>query len=140
MKRRILLVDDNESFRKPLGEAFRRAGYEVAEAAEGRAALRLYGQGAFDLVVTDLIMPGMEGIETILALRRLQPRVQIIAMSGGGMVESRVPLGVAQQLGAMKTLAKPFAMGEILATVAGMLGLPSACAAPARCEDRSAVA
>ena len=118
---RILLVDDNESFLIPLGKALRRAGYEVETAPEGTIALRLFHQSPFDLVITDLIMPGKEGISTIIELRRLQPGIKIIAISGGGLLDSGIPLGFAQQLGALKTLAKPFTISEILQAISHSL-------------------
>ena len=128
--KRILLIEDDEAFRKPLAEALRRAGHEVELAGEGRAALRLFKQTTFDLVVTDLFMPEMEGVETILALHRMQPGLPIIAMSGGGMVESQIPLNVAHKIGAVKTLTKPFRISELLGTIAEQF---PAAAAPTSC-------
>ena len=119
--KRILLVDDNESFRKPLGEVLRKSGYEVQTAAEGAAALRLFRQQPFDLVVTDLVMPGMEGIETIIEIRRIAPRAKIIAMSGGGRISPEDYLEMARHLGAARTLAKPFTAREFLESIAGVL-------------------
>ena len=119
--KRILLVDDNETFRRLLGETLQLAGYEVQTAGEGGAALKLYRKQPFDLVVTDLIMPGKEGLETIIELHRLQPALKIIAISGGGRVGPEDYLTLAERLGASKTLAKPFTAEEILEAVACLL-------------------
>jgi CheY-like chemotaxis protein len=119
--KRILLIDDNEAFRRPMGEILQRAGYEVESAPEGRAALNLYRRQAFDLVITDLIMPGMEGVETILALRQLAPALKIIAVSGGGRLDAQDYLPIAEHLGANKTLAKPFSAHALLDTVSCLL-------------------
>ena len=122
--KRILLVDDNESFRRPLGEALRRAGYEIQGAGDGSAALVLYQQQPFDLVITDLIMPEKEGLETIIELHRLKPELKIIAMSGGGRMNPEDYLPMARQLGAAATLAKPFTAEEILEVVDCLLDEP----------------
>lgn len=93
--------------------ALTQIGHEITEAAEGEQALKLYKPGQFDVVVTDLIMPGKEGIETIIALRKLDPEVRIIAMSGGGRATSFDYLKIARQVGAKKLLVKPFLRDEI---------------------------
>ncbi len=120
--KRILLVDDNEAFRKPLSEALELAGYKVQEARDGVVAMRLYAQELFDLVVTDLIMPGKEGLETIMEIRRLRPQQKIIAISGGGRMDPTDYLTMAKYLGAAETLTKPFGATEILEAVARVLG------------------
>ncbi len=119
--KRILLIDDNEAFRRPLAEVLKRAGYEVHTAPEGATALKLFRQQPFDLVITDLIMPGMEGVETILELRRLAPAVKLIAMSGGGRLGPQDYLPIAKRLGANETLVKPFQAPVILGLVASLL-------------------
>lgn len=114
---RILLIDDETLFREMLRAALEGMGHEVVEAANGRIALGLYVPGHFDLVITDLIMPEKEGIETIIELRKLNPKVKIIAMSGGGRVTSVDYLQIARQIGAKKILAKPFLYEEIKAVI-----------------------
>jgi len=81
---RILLIDDDAPVRRTLRKMLERQGYEVEEAPDGKAGLTLYQENPADLIITDLIMPEMEGIETIMELRRRFPDVKIIAMSGGG--------------------------------------------------------
>ena len=118
---RILIVDDDEVLRRMLCQVLVQAGYEVLAAVDGAAALELYRQQPVDLVITDLIMPHKEGIETILELRRLKPDQKILVMSGGGRIAPAVYLALARPLGAAMALAKPFASEEFLEAVAGLL-------------------
>lgn len=105
---RILLVDDDESFRSMLGITLRQMGHEVLEADNGDEGLRLAAAEPPDLVFLDMIMPEKEGLETITALRRRQPDVKIIAMSGGSRDGKVDYLKVAKRMGAVHTLTKPF--------------------------------
>jgi CheY-like chemotaxis protein len=119
---RILLVDDDEDFRRMLCKVLEKAGHEVRDAANGKAALELYRQEPGDLIITDLVMPVKEGLESIREFRRLNPSVKIIAISGGGRMDPRLNLVIAQHFGARQTLAKPFSNQEILDAVALVLG------------------
>jgi CheY-like chemotaxis protein len=115
---RILVVDDEAGVRSFLRKALEDGGYEVIEAADGKQALQQAAVGHVDLVVTDLVMPEQEGIETIQALREDGPGIRIIAMSGafGGQF-----LKAAQVLGADAVLAKPVSTELLLAKVAEVL-------------------
>ncbi len=84
MRARILLIDDDDSFRKLVRIMPTTAGYEVQEAANGKTCLDYYRQQPSDVVITDILMSDGEGLETIRALKRLDPDVKIIAMSAGG--------------------------------------------------------
>jgi DNA-binding response OmpR family regulator len=118
----ILLVDDDAPFVKMQRDFLRHAGHTVSTAGNGKEAMDLVAVNDFDLVITDLIMPEKEGIETILELRRKAPKIKIIAMSGGGgWIDIRDSLTMAQQLGASLTLAKPFSGEELTAAVAQVL-------------------
>jgi CheY-like chemotaxis protein len=75
-------VEDDEPLRSVLRQILERTGHEVAEAADGRAAMEIQRQKGADLVITDIIMPEVDGIETIMVLRREFPSVKIIAISG----------------------------------------------------------
>ena len=119
---RILLVDDDANLLLTHGEMLRRAGHQVVTATNGNEALRLAEQSAFDLMITDIIMPDKEGIETILTLRERTPTMKIIAMSGGGQVNANSYLTLAQRLGADHTLAKPFPASALLTAVNLVLG------------------
>lgn len=114
---RILLVDDNDQLRRLLARVLDRAGYRVIEARHGGEALAHQRREPADLVITDLIMPEKEGIETILELRQVNPQTRIIAMSGGGRVNATDYLTLAAALGASRTMAKPFSEEELLTAV-----------------------
>ena len=119
---RILLVDDDESFRKMLHTTLERAGYDVVDARDGNQALQSFRAQPPDLVLTDLIMPDKEGLETIMELRAVQPDLKIIAMSGGGRNCPGDYLKVAAQMGAARVMAKPFSSRELLEAVELVLG------------------
>ncbi|MDY6987587.1 MAG: response regulator [Thermodesulfobacteriota bacterium] len=114
---RILVIDDDIGIRAMLRRLLEGAGYDVAEASDGRQGIRLYRQDPADLVITDLIMPEKEGLETIRELRRDFPHVKILAISGGGRVSPDEYLHMAKSFGAKRTLAKPFDPKELLEVV-----------------------
>ena len=127
---RILLVDDDAAVRQTLLTGLRAAGHDVVDVADGLKALAAMKQGAFDLVVTDIVMPNADGIETILKLRRLQPDLPLIAMSGGGRAGDGEYLGIATKFGAVATLAKPFSPRRLVELVASVLAGARAAARP----------
>ncbi|HVO14548.1 MAG TPA: response regulator [Alphaproteobacteria bacterium] len=86
-------------------------------AEDGEKGVAMFGGSTFDLVVTDIIMPEKEGIETIIELRQRDPKVKIIAISGGGRTSNQIFLDVAKKFGAVDVLAKPFTPKQLLATV-----------------------
>jgi DNA-binding response OmpR family regulator len=114
---KILLVDDDEFVRRPVQMNLQRAGHAVDEASNGRDAVTAYREKRYDIVVTDLIMPEQEGLETIMQLRRHDAEVRVIAISGGGRVNATNYLALAKSLGARRTLAKPFTTEELLAAI-----------------------
>lgn len=118
----ILLIDDDELFRKMLRDTLKELGYTVTEARDGKEGLALHKLKPADLVITDLIMPGQEGLETIRELRRLQPELKIIAISGGGRVSPKEYLPIARQLGANRIFAKPIANEELKQALLDLLG------------------
>ena len=118
---RILLVDDDEVLRRILSRALNRAGYEVAEAENGQVALERMFERPADLLVTDIIMPVMEGVETIRALRARHPSLRVIAISGGGHNPADWYLKIARSFGARKLLFKPFGPEELLEAVRDLL-------------------
>jgi CheY-like chemotaxis protein len=119
----ILLIDDEEPVRLALSALLRVTGHEVIAAANGEEGLELFQRQAFDLVVTDLIMPKKDGRETIAALRRLRPGLKIIAMYGGGRLRGSSSPVTAESLGADRLLAKPLTLAELQAAVADVLKL-----------------
>jgi CheY-like chemotaxis protein len=128
---RILIVDDEPDILAILDRMLRKMGHETVLAGNGKEAVRRLDEAAFDLVITDLIMPESEGIETIAAVRKRWPAVKIIAMSGGGR-QSPVPyLAVAATLGADATLAKPFDRAGLTDAVNRVLGPDGPTSSPA---------
>ena len=81
---RILIIDDEDDLRATLRQMLEQDGHEVSEAANGAHGLELYEKDSPDLIITDVIMPKKEGVETIIALHRSAPNLPIIAISGGG--------------------------------------------------------
>jgi DNA-binding response OmpR family regulator len=117
---RILLIDDDNALREVLAMALTEAGHVVTQARDGKEGVDLFRMEPAELIITDLIMPGREGIETIMMLRREQPELPVIAISGG-MTNSAFYLKLAAGLGARRTLAKPFAIAELVGAVAEVL-------------------
>ncbi len=119
---RILIIDDEEALRKSLMAIIKKAGYEVMEAPDGREGIILQKERAFDLILTDIIMPEKEGIETIIELKKSFPDLKIIAMSGGGVMRSGTYLEVADALGVDYTIEKPFSKNKILSVIKELIG------------------
>ena len=121
----ILLVEDDDQLRTMLRLLLTSSGHQVWEAANGTGACELYQQQGFDLVITDLVMPDVEGLGMIRDLRRINQNVRIIAISGGGQSggksKAKEYLLIAQKLGAQLTLAKPFDNQEFLDAVSLVL-------------------
>jgi len=118
---RILVIDDEAGIRRPLQILLERAGYEVLVASDGQEGLRLWRRFGADLVITDIMMPNKDGIETILELTMSAPPVPVIAMSGGDVSHRLDLLGDATLLGAVYTVPKPFVLSEMLEKVAQVL-------------------
>jgi len=119
---RVLVVDDDSQMRELLGLVLQRKGYDVKTAMDGSVAVKLQKEKAFDLIITDIIMPEKEGLETIMEIRRIYPQIKIIAISGGGRHRPDVYLDLAEQLGANRILTKPFGSSEILSAVSDLVG------------------
>ncbi|MCK5672225.1 MAG: response regulator [Spirochaetales bacterium] len=118
---KILLIDDNDSFRKMLAEMLIRAGHEILEAENGIIGIDLFNKNPGELVITDMYMPKKNGQEVIIELRKNYPNVKIIAISGGGDRGSMEFLKDTRNLGADKYLSKPFTMKKLLETVGTLL-------------------
>jgi len=117
----ILLIEDDELFRGALATALAEHGYRVTQASDGEQGVRLFRADPADLVITDLVMPKKEGLETIGELRRQAPHLGIIAMSGGQARNARLYLKMAGALGANRTLKKPFTLPTLLQTIRDVL-------------------
>jgi DNA-binding NtrC family response regulator len=115
---RILVVDDEAIARENLVHILTRAGHRATDAADGRQALAALAEEPFDLVLTDLRMPGMDGLELLAALKRRFPEVEVIVVTGHAAVDTAV---AAMGLGAFTYVAKPVHVEEVLAQTAKAL-------------------
>ena len=114
---RIIVIDDNDAVRSTMRRALERAGHEVFEASDGEAGLKLLTETGARLVITDIFMPGQDGIVTVGRIRKEFPGVRVIAVSGGdatGLMDLRKD---AELLGAARTLRKPFAPADLVRAV-----------------------
>ena len=118
---RILLIDDDPQMLGYLQEALQFAGYGVNTARNGLSGLESFRQQRPDLVLTDIVMPDMEGIALIRAIRELDASIPIVAMSGGGRGGQAMYLEAATRLGANAALRKPFTSDELLGALAANL-------------------
>lgn len=114
---RVLVMDDEEELRRVLVRALERGGHVTAEAENGADGMREIKANPVDLVIADLVMPEMDGLEFMRELGRVRPGTRVIAMSGGGVWDKGSLLAVAGMLGAVKTLSKPFELDEFLKLV-----------------------
>jgi len=118
---RILIIDDEPNMRSMLRRMLHQAGHQVNEAGNGAEGIDSYERDPPDLVITDILMPKKEGIETIIALHRADPDLPIIAISGGARTGGKDFLSSAEKLGACHTLAKPFRGEQLLSAVSESL-------------------
>jgi DNA-binding response OmpR family regulator len=114
---KIMVIDDDEVMNSMIIQMLSKAGYEVRGARDGRGGLDLLEMEPFDLIITDIIMPEKEGLETIMTIRKLNKTVPIIAISGGGKIGPDQYLKLAQQFGADYSFQKPFDKGHFLSAV-----------------------
>jgi len=114
---RLLVIDDEMAIRYLVRLMLEGAGHEVVEAVDGVMGLELYSAHTFDLVITDLLMPRMDGFETIAALRKITPDVKILVISGGERLRLGKAVSGALSLDTVRTLAKPFTREELLTAV-----------------------
>ena len=118
---RILVIDDETPVRDVIRQTLERAGYDVVDAADGREGLVRFRERPADLVITDILMPEQEGIETIRILHKEFPQTKILAISGGGRRGKLDVLPTAQTFGAHRTLAKPFERKDLLDAVSALV-------------------
>lgn len=113
----VLIIDDDHQMRSLLREALLIAGIEVETAADGAEAMHLFNSRPFKVVVTDIVMPDMDGFEVIFALRKVQPNAKIIAISGGGRLDATDYLVTAQSFGVNATFSKPIHRKALIAKI-----------------------
>ncbi len=120
----ILIIDDDMQMRRLISSILQGAGHRVHEASNGRIGLEMFRDVRPALVITDIVMPDHEGIETIRELHREAPALPILAISGAG---EPLYLHAATELGAAAMLAKPFGIDDLLTTVARLLDQRAQC-------------
>jgi CheY-like chemotaxis protein len=118
----ILIIEDEAAMRRVMARTLREVGFTVLEAENGRTGLQLFNAHMPPLVITDLLMPDKDGLETIRELRRSAKDIKIIATSGGGRAGRLDFLEVATEFGADLVLRKPFRGAELLDAVARLIG------------------
>jgi len=119
---RILVIDDQDSIRRVVRRALEQDGHEVFDASDGELGMEILESHSFDIVITDIFMPGQDGIVTLRQVRKRFPEVKVIVISGGdstGMMDLRQD---AELLGAVTSLQKPFNAREIMDLVRSVLG------------------
>jgi len=117
----ILLVDDNDDARVTVARILEMAGHTVVQASNAKEANALLKEQSPDLVITDIFMPEGDGFEMLNELRMKNPKLPVIAMSGGGIQEGLDVLSIAGRLGATKVLYKPFARKQLLDAITDAL-------------------
>ena len=118
----VLLVEDVKAVRFALGAVLRDRGHEVMEETDGTAAIRATKEQKFDIVITDVFMPALDGLELIRYLRQVRPELKIIAISGGGARHTpEYAIDLASKLGADIVMQKPIENDDLLASIDSLL-------------------
>ncbi len=118
---RILFADDEKSFAENVKNLLDRKGYSTDIALDGNEALSLLAKLPYDILVTDIRMPGSSGLELITECRKLKPAIQIIAISGGGYVPAGDYLRISKLFGADSVLQKPFFIEQLISEIERLL-------------------
>ena len=113
----ILVIDDDPAALEAVTIVLEDEGHTTITAADGNAGIQLIGEQPFDLVITDLIMPEKEGIETLMEIKEKHAPLKVMVMSGGERSPDGLYLSIAETVGADGVLAKPFTSSELLGTV-----------------------
>ena len=117
----ILVIDDNAELARVLAQALRHVGHTVWVADNGKDGLRLLSQHVIDLLITDVVMPEQDGIETLQLARRMNPHLRVITISGDAPRHAPLYLSMTEKFGADRSLLKPFRLETLLTTVQEVL-------------------
>lgn len=118
---RILIIDDDDGVREVLRLMLESGGYEVEDASDGYEGVKRFREKEPDLVITDIVMAGMDGVETIMELRLISPDVKIIAISGGDHVAPGYYLNMVKNFDTVHEMQKPIGREELLRAVSSLL-------------------
>ncbi len=125
MMTRVLLIEDDDLARQTLQSALDRMGFEVHVAPDGETGLNLFKAFPADVVITDMVMPGLDGLDVIGKLRAVAPDVTIVAISGGGrLIDAGDCLETASQMGVDRVLQKPFSLFDLKSLVVELTSQP----------------
>ncbi|MRR37146.1 response regulator [bacterium] len=118
---RILLIDDDDNVREVIRQMLESGGYEVEDAPSGFEGVKRFREHGADLVITDIVMAGMDGVETIMELRLISPEVKIIAISGGDIVAPGYYLSMIKNFDTVYEMEKPIRRDDLLLAVKTLL-------------------
>ena len=119
--KKILIIDDEAPVQKMLKRLLEKNDFSVIQADNGNEGIKKFKEHTPDLIITDLIMPEKEGLETIRELKKIEPNVKIIAISGGGLNDPKMYLDLAGKFGAVKTFSKPVDNDVLLSSIKQIL-------------------
>jgi len=122
----ILIIDDNDVLRETLVTVLEDEGFATLVAEDGVSGVGVFSASRPDAVILDMIMPRSNGLDTIRAILAIDPQARIVAMSGGSLISADYYLDVAETLGAMQVLSKPFEVEDLVRAIRTCLGLPLA--------------
>ena len=117
----VLVVDDDDQVRKLICQVLQQEGHTVAEAYNGKKAIQHIQEAVIDLVISDVVMPDMDGLELIREIRRTHPRIRILTISGAGKEGPGLYLNIAERFGADAILMKPFAPDQLIQKVSALI-------------------
>ena len=118
---KILIIEDDAALRETICDILEAANYEVKDTNNGKEGLAWHKEQLFDLIITDILMPDIDGLEIIMEIREKYPETKLIAISGGGYIASAQYLYAAEKLGSQKVLSKPFENEELISKVNDLL-------------------
>lgn len=131
----LLIIDDDRLVRLTLEQMAIASGHHVWVAASGKDGIDICSDNPIDVVITDVLMPGMDGIQVLLAIKKLRPAVKVIVISGGGRTGTKDFLILARQLGADGVLYKPFDEDQLAAILAKVTAPTAPSARPTTTKD-----
>lgn len=127
----ILIIDDDSDIRRIWATVLEVDGHDVKMAGDGAQGLELFKDNPVDVVVTDILMPVMDGLETVMAVKKTRPETKVIVVSGGGMQWPLTYLETAMRLGADLCFDKPLSIKDLRSAVTGVCGDNNLAASPA---------
>jgi len=119
--KRILVIEDDPFMRETLQDVVEDKGYYITTVANGKRGISLHEKEHYDLIITDVLMPDIDGLEVIMKIRQNFPQTKLLAVSGGGHISSKEYLMMARELGSNGVVQKPFNNDELVEKIASLL-------------------